>query len=30
MSHAAQYFAETGRIAPGIDCETVDRMAEGL
>jgi len=30
MSHAAQYFAEAGRIAERIDCETVDRMAEGL
>jgi D-sedoheptulose 7-phosphate isomerase len=30
MSHAAQYFHEARRITEQIDCEMIERMAEGL
>src|SRR2546426_2038551 len=30
MTHAAQYFQEARRITEQIDCEMIERMAEGL
>jgi D-sedoheptulose 7-phosphate isomerase len=30
MTHTSQYFAEAGQIVERIDCEMIERMAEGL